>query len=63
MIQAEKHRQCSSGAQPIPNAVNGSGFRDEHTTVRIMRFEPGFSRTAVKHVANKPVTAACELSQ
>jgi len=41
-------RHCSKGVQPVPMAVYRSGCRD--IQLPMVRFEPGSSHTAVKHV-------------
>ena len=46
-------RHCSKGAQPVPKAVYRSGCHDKQLPV--VRFEPGSSHTAVRHVTARPL--------
>jgi len=46
-------RHCSKGVQPVPKAVYHSGCRDKQ--VPAVRFEPGSSHTAVRHVTARPL--------
>ena len=44
-------RHCSKGVQPVPKAVYRSGCRDKQLPA--VRFEPGSSHTAVRHVTTR----------
>jgi len=47
-------RHCSKGVQPVPKAVYRSGCRDIKQLLAV-RFEPGSSHTAVRHVTARPL--------
>ena len=53
-------RHCSKGVQPVPEAVYRSGCRDKHHRLPAVRFEPGSSHTAVRHVTARPLRHWCK---
>jgi len=47
-------RHCVKGVRPVPKAVYCGGCRDKHDCPR-WHSNPGSSRTAVRHVTNRPL--------